>query len=578
MATANKNLFPDLSNPNAEYYQVYKPKFDTTPTYSAPTSYSGQQSSLGNITGVSADKVNSAYTGFADSARASGTAGTGGQVNMYTAPGGNVYNTSNMTPQQINALMLNKENNPNAAAILSGMGLDINGNQKIKSPWEQGLDRLRDNYAQSTGNTYNYQTGAYTSPTGSGSSYSIPQNGGYVPPSAASAAKGVFTAPVSATGAQQNPLYEQAKAQVDQKRAAIFNAYNQQKGTLKDEYDYTQQHKNDSRILEDVAFQRNNNPFSGRTGYAQRQNQRDRGIEDTAAQKSYNSTIAGLSSQLAEFDANYPALIQEALNALEDRQFNKDTTIAGLTGNYNGQRTLAGSAQDANVQNQQFNQGIAQANVTGSYQPYQSQINQMNANSQAWFNATPEQRQQLEAQNRSIASQIGATQDAQGNWVMPQATPTLEAIKTQFENDKYWTTFQENVRQFDTTTAIEKAYKDGQLSLQQAAQAIDKYQAETSRMGTISSANTAAERLAWEKDPNNPDNIYKMNQANSAGTTRTDNNNQFTSAVVSNVDQMDPDTRKKFFTNEKQTLINQLGLSGYNTLYNQYFDQYGDPK
>jgi hypothetical protein len=372
MATANKNLFPDLSNPNAEYYQVYKPTYSTTPSYAAPTSYSGQQSSLGNITGVSADKTNAAYTGFADNARASGTAGSGGQVNMYTAPNNNVYNTSNMTPQQIHALSLNKENNPNAAAILSGMGLDINGNQRIKSPWEEGLDRLRDGYAQRTGNTYNYQTGAYTSPTGSGSgsAYSVPQNGGYIPPSTASAAKGLFTAPTSSMATQQSSLQQQAAAQVAAQRAAIASAVNQQLSSLRGNMDYTQQLQNDSNVLEDVAFQRNNNPFSGRTGYAQRQTLRDRGIENTALMRDYNTQASAAQQQLADFDANSAALTQQILNELTQQQMQNDMNLAQLTGNYNGQRTLAGSAQDANLQNQQFNQNLTnrQANLEAALQ------------------------------------------------------------------------------------------------------------------------------------------------------------------------------------------------------------------
>jgi hypothetical protein len=445
MATANKNLFPDLSNPNAEYYQVYKPKYDTTPTYYAPTSYSGQQSSLGSISGVSADKVNSAYTGFADSARASGTAGAGGQVNTYTAPGGNVYNTSNMTPQQIHALSLNKENNPNAAAILSGMGLDINGNQRIKSPWEEGLDRLRDGYAQRTGNTYNYQTGAYTSPTGSGggSAYSIPQNGGYVPPSAASAAKGVFTAPAS-SAPQQNSLQQQAAAQVAQRRAALASAVNQQLNGLRNNMDYTQQLKNDSNVLEDVSFQRNNNPFSGRTSYAQAQNQRNRGIENTALMRDYNTQTAAAQQQLADFDANSAALTQQIMNELTQQQLQNDMNLAQLTGNYNGQRTLAGSAQDANLQNQQFNQNLTnrQANLDAALQVGNQQGRVLQPKDD-WSNLYNQTDAPLNTQGQQLAYQ-----------------QARDAIADQ----QYQQKFDEDVRRYGLDYGLQQAQLQNQIS------------------------------------------------------------------------------------------------------------------
>lgn len=445
MATANKNLFPDLSNPNAEYYQVYKPKYDTTPTYSAPTSYSGQQSSLGNITGVAPNKTNDAYTGFADSSRASGTAGSGGQVNMYTAPGGNVYNTSNMTPQQINAMMLNKENNPNAAAILSGMGLDINGNPITKSPWEQGLDRLRDGYAQRTGNTYNYQTGAYTSPTGSGggSAYSIPQNGGYVPPSAASAAKGVFTAPAS-SAPQQNSLQQQAAAQVAQRRAALASAVNQQMNSLRNNMDYTQQLKNDSNVLEDVAFQRNNNPFSGRTGYAQAQSQRNRGIENTALMRDYNTQTAAAQQQLADFDANSAALTQQILNELTQQQLQNDMNLAQLTGNYNGQRTLAGSAQDANLQNQKFNQNLTnrQANLEAALQVGNQQGRVLQPKDD-WSNLYNQTDAPLNTQGQQLAYQ-----------------QARDAIADQ----QYQQKFDEDVRRYGLDYGLQQAQLQNQIS------------------------------------------------------------------------------------------------------------------
>lgn len=150
--------------------------------------------------------------------------------------------------------------------------------------------------------------------------------------------------------------------------------------------------------------------------------------------------------------------IRQALN--DERAFGLQE--GQLTGNYGGGRTLAASGQDFNQgmankqfgyqqqrdqvgdnqwqqqfglqsQNQQFNQGVAQAGLTGYYDPYSSQKQQMAANSEAWFNATPAEQQRLAAENQRIGASIGASQDAKGDWAFPQAQRTMagQAADTQ---------------------------------------------------------------------------------------------------------------------------------------------------
>lgn len=58
----------------------------------------------------------------------------------------------------------------------------------------------------------------------------------------------------------------------------------------------------------------------------------------------------------------------------------------------------------------------------------------------------------------------------------------------------------------------------------------------------------------------------------------TEERNAAMSEAISNIDQMTPEARKKFFQEQRAALINEFGLSGYNQLYNMYFDQYGVPK
>ncbi|MEC0231187.1 hypothetical protein [Paenibacillus alba] len=63
-----------------------------------------------------------------------------------------------------------------------------------------------------------------------------------------------------------------------------------------------------------------------------------------------------------------------------------------------------------------------------------------------------------------------------------------------------------------------------------------------------------------------------------AKQTQTQNNNQGVGSLVGDIDQMTPENRKKFFAEQKSNIISEHGLSGFNQLYDSYFDKYGDPK
>lgn len=87
------------------------------------TNYSGPAS----VAGTSYSDDPKSYQNIATSALAKNPGQT--QFNGWTDKAtGNVYDTTNMTPQQVYALGLSKEGNKDAAKILQGMGLDINGN------------------------------------------------------------------------------------------------------------------------------------------------------------------------------------------------------------------------------------------------------------------------------------------------------------------------------------------------------------------------------------------------------------------------------------------------------------------
>lgn len=123
------------SSPSYSYTSP-APSYSTpsTPSYTAPatqapaSSYSGTAQQIGSTSNAIGSKDGlTDYQAMYDKLRAQ----TGqNQVNTWQDKSGNVYNTTNMTAQQIYALSLAKDGNPNAAAILSGMGLDMNGNPK----------------------------------------------------------------------------------------------------------------------------------------------------------------------------------------------------------------------------------------------------------------------------------------------------------------------------------------------------------------------------------------------------------------------------------------------------------------
>jgi hypothetical protein len=62
-----------------------------------------------------------------------------------------------------------------------------------------------------------------------------------------------------------------------------------------------------------------------------------------------------------------------------------------------------------------------------------------------------------------------------------------------------------------------------------------------------------------------------------ASATKPASSNQIESEAVTNLDQMAPDEQSAFFQGEAANIINEIGITGYNRLYNRYFDQDGKP-
>lgn len=154
-------------------------------------------------------------------------------------------------------------------------------------------------------------------------------------------------------------LQQQANDQTALERAALLNSINTQRDSLKNNAQYGNQLIKDNRVLEDQALLRNSNPFSGSTGYQLAQVQRGRSIDDTSRTATLETVLGGLDQEIANFDKLTPerqrGIYQELLEA--ERQFG--LSVGSLTGNYGGNRTMAGSALD-------WGQMMDLANQTGN--------------------------------------------------------------------------------------------------------------------------------------------------------------------------------------------------------------------
>jgi hypothetical protein len=144
----------------------------------------------------------------------------------------------------------------------------------------------------------------------------------------------------------------------------------QQKNGLLSTYGKLRTNINEDRTLQDYNFQQTHNPFSGKTSY-------DKGITNMQRERSDREMSQDLASRSANIDemlAGYENATVEEKQRIVDQLTRADRDFGvqqgQLTGNYNNQRTLAGSAQDASflgtyqgqqtmqAQNQAFNQAM----------------------------------------------------------------------------------------------------------------------------------------------------------------------------------------------------------------------------
>lgn len=61
-------------------------------------------------------------------------------------------------------------------------------------------------------------------------------------------------------------------------------------------------------------------------------------------------------------------------------------------------------------------------------------------------------------------------------------------------------------------------------------------------------------------------------------STQSQNDNESIGNLTSDIDQMTPENKSRFFKEKKSEIISEYGVSGYNQLYGMYFDKYDEPK
>lgn len=71
---------------------------------------------------------------------------------------------------------------------------------------------------------------------------------------------------------------------------------------------------------------------------------------------------------------------------------------------------------------------------------------------------------------------------------------------------------------------------------------------------------------------------FDMERERSKPQSEKINPNEIQSEVIGALDGMTPDQQAAFFAGERASIVRDLGIDGYNKLYNQFFDEYGEPR
>lgn len=133
-----------------------------------------------------------------------------------------------------------------------------------------------------------------------------------------------------------------------------------------------------------------------------------------------------------------------------------------------------------------------------------------------------------------------------------------QQARDQIKDEQYKLQFDEDVRRHGLDYALRQAAQDNQFANAAADNARANAQLDLQR-----------QRFDFDKE--------QANKPKDSKPTQTEQNNEIYAEVLNELDQMSPQERTAFFKGEKNSIVKDLGIDGYNKLYRQYFDEYGDP-
>jgi hypothetical protein len=403
----------------------------------------------------------------------------------------------------------------------------------------------------------------------------------------------------------KDQINAQAAAQIASETADKTRIANQTKAGYQTSYDRMNQQTTDTRNLENFKNSQLLNPFNGYSDYAQGQIARDRATTDRQNQQDLQTKLGGVDSQLSDYLNSTPAEQQKIINDMtqQERNYFLQSNAQALQSQQmaqnqsNADRTFKyGVSQDAITNNR--NATNDEATFTGYYTSPETKaaMDKMVANSAAYATATPQEQARLHQENVALGKQIGLNDTTgNGDYSGNTSTRTIAGQTLDTNNAKDMATLtgymsdgkggyiKTNAKQQqDLTNAWTESTNLGfvtptlsqftgipvgtqtQAAKASAAQiAISKQNANTSAASSSASAGNAASRLAWDKDPNNPDNRLKeseitKNNAPKAKDYKTDPN---FAADIAHM-KTNPNDVSKLDSNA-QSFIDAYGYDGY---------------
>lgn len=332
------------------------------------------------------------------------------------------------------------------------------------------------------------------------------------------------------------PSTDYASIAASRTAAALANKRSladQQKSSLDRSYQRANQITQDNRTLENAQFNENSNPFSGKFVHDKAVIGRERTLADESTQGNLLAQKANIDQLLNDYEnATYDEQIRIA-DELQRADRDYQLSLAQLTGNINGQRTLAGQNQDYAKQTDQrdYNYQVGRDNV-----------------GDARFDQQFDYQQGRDNVADSQFNQKFTFEKAQQEW---QNTFAKEQFSEQKASDLWERTFKDK----SFNQSVKEAAQRIGLDYSQLAQ--NQKQFVTEQAFREKGFKLDQSKFAWSKDPSNPDNIAKPKE------TDYKSNPEFSQDFQDIIS--DPNGLQ-FVKGNSKALIDAYGIEGYQAL------------